>query len=185
MLVGSNALATDMLTNIQDTVITLGNAIGLAQGQQAADSIQNLAVANTQNADNACYTIGNQALIANIAEIGHAWGDCGLINVSQGLATQGSQAQYIGDVCDPKTQGQNLGMAAEQILTRQNGPGGASGLHQIVLKEDQDAANAAGTMSESSAILGLQSSDLVGEACATGTVEASMVVATTQQQSSM
>lgn len=185
LLVGSSALANGALDQMQNTIIGLANTIALTHGSQGADSIQNLAVANSQNADGPCYTSAHQAFIGNLAEIAHAWGDCGLITISQGLATTGDQVQFVGEVVDPKSEAQILGLLAEQSLTRQDGPGGANAMHQIVLKEDQDASNAAGSMSESSAILGLQSADLVGEAAATGAVQATMSVVTTQQQSSM
>ncbi len=185
LLGGSNALATNALDQMQNTIIGLANTITLGQGQQGADSIQNLAVANTQNAGSECYVSAHQAFIGNIAEIAHASGNCSLIAVGQGLAATGDQVQFVGDGCAPKSQAQILGLLAEQSLTRTNGSGSANALHQIVLKEDQDAANAVGSMSESSAILGLQSADLVGEAGATGTVQATMSVVTTQHQASM
>jgi hypothetical protein len=71
---------------------------------------------------------------------------------------------------------------AEQQLIKAEGPGAGDALHQIVLREDQYAANPAGTLQESATVLGLQSSNLTGSACATGTVDSTMSVTTMQTQ---
>jgi hypothetical protein len=76
-------------------------------------------------------------------------------------------------------------LTAEQALVKAEGPGAGSGLHQIVLREGQEAGNPAGAMQESSAILGLQSSNLTGAACATGAVDSTMSVSTIQTQASL
>jgi hypothetical protein len=78
-----------------------------------------------------------------------------------------------------------LTLTAAQGLSKAGGVGGANALHQIVLKEDQDSANAAGGMNESAAILALQSSDLTGEAVAQGTSASTMAISTVQSQSSL
>jgi hypothetical protein len=173
------------INQIQNTTIGLTNTLQLLQGTQAADAIQNLAVANDQCGDRGCGAYAGQSLLANLAEIGHASGDCGIVGVAQGLQAIGMQAQAIGDACEPKSQAQSLVLAAEQGLLKSQGPGAGSGLHQIVLREGQDAANPAGAMQESSAILGLQSSNLSGAACATGAVDSTMSVSTMQSQSSL
>ncbi|MBN1509352.1 MAG: hypothetical protein JW955_21075 [Sedimentisphaerales bacterium] len=173
------------INQIQNTTIGLGNTIQLMQGSQAADAIQNLAVANDQAGNRACGAYASQSLLANLAEIGHASGDCGIVAVIQGLDAVGSQAQAIGDCCDPKSQAQSLVMLAQQGLVKSEGPGAGNGLHQIVLREEQAAGNPAGTTRESSAILGLQSSTLSGAACATGGVNSSMNVSTVQSQSTL
>jgi len=188
LLVGSASFgqsAVGAINQIQQTNIGLGNTIQLLQGHQAADAIQNLAVANDQEADRACGAYACQGLLANLAEIGHASGDCGIVGVIQGLTTAGMQAQAVGDCCDPKSEAQSLTLLAEQALVKSEGPGAGSGLHQIVLREGQTAGNPAGTMQESSAILGLQSSNLSGSACATGAVDSTMSVGTMQSQSTL
>jgi hypothetical protein len=188
LLAGSNAFGVVLISGVgtidqlQNTNIGLTNTIQLLQGHQAADSIQNLAVANSQYADRACGAVAEQSLLANLAEIGHASGDCAIVGVGQVLTAVGMQAQLIGDACGAKANAQSLMMVAEQGLVKTEGPGAGHGLHQIVLREDQYGANPAGTMQESSAILGLQSSDLTGSACATGTTEATMSVTTVQSQ---
>lgn len=182
---GAFAQAVGVITQLQNTNIMLGNTVQLLQGTQAADAIQNLAVCNDQASTRACGAIAGQSLLANLAEIGHASGECAIVGVIQGLTAVGMQAQTIGDACGPKQQGQSLAMLAEQGLIKSQGPGAGSGLHQIVLREDQGAANPAGTMQESSAVLGLQSSNLTGAACATGAVNSTMGVNTVQTQTAL
>lgn len=178
-LSGSTVFA--QLTQVQDALIGLQNTISLMHGDQGADSIQNLAVSNDQVIDQAAY----QGLIGNFAQVGHAWGSCGLIGVTQALNSSGLQEQMVGGCVDPKLNAQMLTLTAAQGLSKAGGVGGANALHQIVLKEDQDAANAAGGMSESAAILALQSSDLTGEAVAQGTSASTMTISTVQSQSSL
>jgi hypothetical protein len=168
------------IDQIQNTTIGLGNTIQLMQGHQAGDAIQNLAVNNVQEAARACGACASQSLLANLAEIGHASGDCAIVTVLQGLASTGLQTQLIGDCCDSKLQGQTLNLAADQGISKYEGPGAGSALHQIVNRADQYGANAAGVLQASSSILGLQSSDLTGSACATGLVDSTMHVTTVQ-----
>ena len=170
------------INQMQNTNIGLNNHISLLQGHQAADAIQNLAVANDQLADGACGGWAGQSFLANLAEIGHASGDCAIVTVLQGLSTVGIQAQLIGDACDPKNESQSLTLGAQQALTKSEGPGSGSGLHQIVLRGEQGGGNAAGNINQASAILGLQSSDITGSACATGAVNSLMNVCTVQTQ---
>jgi hypothetical protein len=182
LLIGSGAFAQGnaAINQLQQTSIGLGSTIHLLQGHQAADAIQNLAVANGQSADRPCGAYANQGLLANLAEIGHASGDCALVGVLQGLSIVGSQAQLIGDACGPKTEGQTINLLADQGIVKSEGPGEGSGLHQIVFRADQGAGNAAGGLQQSAAILGLQNSSLAGSACATGAVNSAMSVSTIQ-----
>jgi hypothetical protein len=173
------------IDQIQNTVIGLGNTIQLLQGHQAGDAIQNLAVCNGQSASRACGSYADQSLLANFAEIGHASGDCAIVQVLQALTSTGMQTQLIGDCCDGKVQCQTLNLGAEQGIIKSEGPGAGSGLHQIVNRADQFAINAAGTLQESSSILGLQSADLTGSACATGTVNSTMCVSTVQTEATL
>jgi hypothetical protein len=182
--IGSIVVGQDIgpIDQMQNTNIGIHNTISLLQGHQAADAIQNLAVANDQTGNRACGAWGGQSFLANLAEIGHASGDCSILNVLQHLTTAGMQAQLIGDACDPKTEGQTLNLAADQTLTKSEGPGAGNALHQIVLRGEQGGGNAAGNINQASAILGLQSSDITGSACATGGVNSVMNVCTIQSQ---
>jgi hypothetical protein len=185
LLVGSSAVAQSAagaIDQLQNTTIGLGNTIQLLQGHQAADAIQNLAVCNGQSAERACGACAEQSLLANLAEIGHASGDCAIVGVLQSVTAMGTQGQVIGDCCGPKAGMQTLALDAEQELVKAEGPGAGDGLHQIVLREDQYGANPAGTLQESATVLGLQSSNLTGSACATGTVDSAMCVTTIQTQ---
>jgi len=170
------------INQLQNTNIGLGNTIQLLQGSQAADAIQNLAVSNDQAANRACGGWASQSFLANLAEIGHASGDCGIVGVLQALTTVGLQGQLIGDACDPKTESQTITLGAQQALTKSEGPGAGSALHQIVLRGGQEGGNRAGNINQASAILGLQSSNLTGAACATGAVGSTMNVCTVQTQ---
>ena len=182
--IGSVAFGQNIgpINQLQNTTIGLGNTIQLLQGHQAADAIQNLAVANDQCADRACGAWAGQSFLANLAEIGHASGDCGIVGVLQGLTTLGVQAQLIGDACGPKTEAQTITLGAEQALAKSEGPGAGSALHQIVLRGEQGGDNRAGGINQASAILGLQSSNMTGAACATGAVASTMDVCTVQTQ---
>ncbi|MBN1509350.1 MAG: hypothetical protein JW955_21065 [Sedimentisphaerales bacterium] len=168
------------INQLQNTTIGLGNTIQLLQGHQAADAIQNLAVSNDQAATRACGAWAGQSFLANLAEIGHASGDCGIVSVLQELTGVSLQAQLIGDACDPKTESQTVTLGAGQTLAKSEGPGAGSALHQIVLRGEQGGDNRAGNISQASAILGLQSSSLTGAACATGAVNSAMNVCTVQ-----
>jgi hypothetical protein len=187
LLAGSSAFAqaTGAIDQMQNTIIGLGNTIQLLQGHQAADAIQNLAVANGQSAERACGACGEQSLLANLAEIGHASGDCAILSVLQGFQATGSQGQLIGDCCGAKAGAQGLDMTAEQQILRSEGPGAGDALHQIVLRQDQFGTNPAGTIQESATVLGLQSSNLTGSACATGGVDSTMCVTTVQTQATL
>jgi hypothetical protein len=176
------ATAGSPIDQMQNTNIGIQNTLTLLQGHQAGDAIQNLAVANDQHATRACGAWGGQSYLANLAEIGHASGDCAIVGVLQNLTTVGIQAQLIGDCCDAKTEGQSLTLLAEQGLTKSEGPGAGSGLHQIVLQAGQGGANPAGGINQAAAILGLQSSNIDGSACATGAVSSVMNVCTVQSQ---
>jgi hypothetical protein len=176
------ATAGAPIDQMQNSNIGIQNTLTLLQGHQAGDAIQNLAVANDQHATRACGAYGNQSFLANLAEIGHASGDCAIVGVLQHLTTVGIQAQLIGDCCDAKSEGQSLNMLAEQGLTKSEGPGAGSGLHQIVLQAGQGGANPAGGINQAAAILGLQSSNIDGSACATGAVSSVMNVCTVQSQ---
>jgi len=58
-------------------------------------------------------------------------------------------------------------------------------LHTIVANAEQQATNPAGTLTESSTIMGMQTSSLSGAAGATGLIDGKMTVTTTQTQGSL
>jgi hypothetical protein len=185
LLAGSSAFATGTLDQLQNTNIGLTETIQLLQGDQAASTIQNLAVGNDQHLDSATGGFACQNFLGNIAEVGSASGDSAIVGVLQSLSAVGMQAQLVGIHTGPKQEGQTLTLLADQGLVKSEGPGTGSALHTIILQEDQVGANTAGLMRESSGILGLQSSQLSGAPLATGIVDSSMVVSTVQTQAAL
>ena len=184
LMVGSSAFG-GLIDQMQDTQIGLTNAVTLLHGHQTAMSSQSLALQNLQDVTRPCPTLANQGLVAAIGQVGSACGECGVIELVQGLAGGALQAQEIGECVQPKAQLQTVGLVAGQTLGRAEGPGGGNALHTIVLRGNQTAANAAGNMSESSSIMGIQNSSVNGQATATGLVDSSMTVTTVQTQASL
>jgi hypothetical protein len=178
----AGAVASGAIDQLQNTTIGLGSTIQLLQGRQTAETIQKLAVSNCQFSTRPWGTAAGQTLQANLAEIGHASGACASVGVTQNLGATGMQAQFVGGGCNPKVQGQTLGVLAGQQLAKAGGAGTGSGLQRIELHGAQYAANFAGAMGQSSTILGLQSSELSGGAYAGSTLDNRMIVTTTQSQ---
>jgi hypothetical protein len=185
LLVGSSAFGLGLIDQGQETTIGLLNTITLLHGHQQASGSQNLAIQNLQDVCRPCPTWAAEGLIGAIGQVASACGECGLIEVAQGLTGGALQAQEVGDCVEPKAQLQTVALLADQTVGRTAGPGGGNALHTIVLRGQQDAGNAAGTMSESSSIMGIQTSSVNGEAMATGVVDTSMAVTTTQTQASI
>jgi len=185
LLAGSSAFATGTLDQLQNTNIGLTGTIQLLQGDQAASTIQNLAVGNDQHIDSATGGFACQNFLGNIAEVGSASGDSAIVGVLQSLSVIGMQAQFVGIHTGPKQEGQTLNLLADQGLVKSEGPGTGSALHTIILQEDQVGSNTAGLMKESAGILGLQSSQLSGAPLATGVVDSSMTVSTVQTQAAL
>jgi len=68
LMIGSGAFG-DVIGSIaqtQTTNIGLGNLVQLMQGHQAADAIQNLAVANDQSSNRACGAVAGQSFLGNL-----------------------------------------------------------------------------------------------------------------------
>jgi len=185
LLVGSSAFATGTLDQLQNTNIGLTDTIQLLQGDQSANRIQNLAVHNNQHLESATGGSACQDFMGTIAEVGSASGDSAIVGVIQSLSAVGMQAQLVGIHTGPKQEGQTLTLLADQGLVKSEGPGTGEALHTIVLREDQVGINTAGLMRESSAILGLQSSQVTGAPLATALVDSSMVVSTVQTQAAL
>jgi len=183
LLIGSSAMAD--LANSQLTSIGVGNTIDLLRGEQQANAAQNLVVDNVQCVTGMCNGQAHEALFASIGQVGDAWGHCALVGLDQQVSAIGLQSQTIGDGVAPKAQLQSLDMMAGQVLGRGEGAGGANGLQTVVLTEDQTGTNAAGTMSESSRILGMQTGNVYGEPGSTAMVTSQMNVSTTQEHLAM
>ncbi len=183
LLVGSSALAD--LVQDQFTGIGLTNALALMNGDQSAGSMQNLVVDNAQCATGICGGLAEEYLFAAVGQSGSATGYCGLVDVIQVLGIDGMQAQTVGDGVAPKAQLQTLNVVAGQALGKAQGMGAADALQTIVINEGQSAKNAAGVMNESATVMGMQTSTLYGEPGATGIVDSTMAVTTSQAQAAL
>jgi hypothetical protein len=183
LLIGSVACA-DLMQD-QLTGIGLTNAVALMHGDQHAGSMQNLVVDNAQAGTGICGTMAEEFLFAAIGQSADACGVCGLVDVVQVLGIDGMQAQMVGDGVGPKAQAQSLDVVAAQALGKADGMGVADALHTIVVNEGQYANNAAGVLSESATVMGMQTSTIQGQPGATGIVDSTMAVSTTQTQASL
>jgi len=168
------------LNQVQNTSIGLESAIQLLRGDPAGNAQQNLAVHNEQLSETAHGAYASQALVGCFAQVGHASGNSAMIGVLQDLDVVARQAQVVHDGFGPKTQGQSVGLVAEQGVAKTQGSGEANALQQIRLMAGQEVSNAAGTMSQSSTIIGLQKADVSG--AATATAGNTMNVTTVQSQ---
>jgi hypothetical protein len=184
LMVGSGAFA-GLLDHTQLTQIGTTNVLEFLQGEQQASSLQNLVVDNSQCATGMCNSLASESLFASIGEAASAWGQCGTVQVLQGLNIGGTQMQAVEEGVGGKIQGQALGVDAAQGIMKMNGAGYGDALHTIVVNEDQSANNAAGYMDEKATVMGMQQSSLYGEPGAAGEVTGTMTVSTTQTQSSL
>lgn len=182
LLAGSSAFGSwcGGLNQIQNTSIGLENAVQLLRGDPAANAQQNLAVHNEQFSETAHGAHAGQALVGCFAQVGHASGNYATVGVLQDLDVIARQAQVVHDGFGLKMQGQSVGLVAEQTVAKAQGSGEANALQQIRLMAGQEVSNAAGTMSQSSTIIGLQKADVSGAAAATA--RNTMNVTTVQSQ---
>jgi len=184
LMIGSGAFA-GLLDHTQLTQVGTTNVLEFLQGEQQASSLQNLVVDNSQCATGMCNSLASENLFASIGEAASAWGQCGTVQVLQGLNIGGTQMQLVEEGVGGKVQGQALGVEAAQGIMKMNGAGYGDALHTIVVNEGQSANNAAGYMDESATVMGMQQSNLYGEPGAAGEVSGTMTVSTTQTQSSL
>jgi hypothetical protein len=183
LLVGSGALAG--LVQDQFTGIGLTNVVALMNGDQYAGSMQNLVVDNAQCATGICGGLAQEYLFAAVGQSASADGYCGLVDVIQVLGIDGMQVQMVGDGVAPKAQAQTLNVVVGQALGKAQGFGAADALQTVVVNEGQTANNAAGTMTENATVMGMQTSTLMGQPGATGIVDSTMAVTTSQSQAAL
>ncbi|OHB57581.1 MAG: hypothetical protein A2173_11230 [Planctomycetes bacterium RBG_13_44_8b] len=182
MLVSCGAFAA--VLNTQEFLSSVGNSIMLNNGMQSANGQNMLFVDNHQSGMKAgLNAMAAQNQIGAFIQNGSACGECADIILLQQLQAGGMQLQNIGDCVDLKMQGQGLALSAAQGIAKTDGPGHGNAFQSIVLNQDQSGMNVAGSMNESSSIIGLQNSNIMGDACATGQVQSTMTVTTTQTQS--
>jgi hypothetical protein len=119
---------------------------------------------------------------ADLVQDASAKGNCGIININTFMDAGGYQDQFIGFSTDPKSQVQTLGLAAQQVLARSDGPGGGDATNNAVLDQSQAGSNAAGSAYESSTIDALQTSKTNGGANSTTALATTLMANTTQTQ---
>ncbi|MBN2128682.1 MAG: hypothetical protein JW741_04270 [Sedimentisphaerales bacterium] len=129
-----------------------------------------------------CLTAAGQCQDGYLAQTAEADGDCAIIGVNAFLDAGGAQEQTIGASVSPKSQGQSLGMAADQVLLRSDGGGTGWAINEANLYQSQSGKNAAGSVLESSGITGYQNGVVNGNAGSTATLATSMNACTTQAQ---
>lgn len=168
------------LNQVQNTDIGLTGTIQLLGGDSAGNTEQSLTVRNEQSAQTAHGAYAGQTLVGSFGQIGHASGDAATIGVVQDLSVIARQAQLVHNGFGSKTQTQSVGLVAEQGITKTVGTGEANALQRIHLVAGQEVSNAAGVMSQSSAITGMQKADV--SSAATASAQNTMNVTTVQSQ---
>jgi len=158
-----------------------GNAIQLNHGD-SAQNIVGLTNVNEQSIENFPHMVGDQDQQVNLWQTAIACADCGVINALQEETTGGWQYQLIGQSVDPKIQGQALGLVGTQEMIKTDGQGQGSLLQGATLGQSQTAANAAGTLEESTAVTNFQYSAVVGSPGTIGTVGSTVASQTVQSQ---
>lgn len=135
-----------------------------------------------QICDTDCITMAGQCQDVGLYQEGAADGACAIIGINAFLDAGGAQEQTIGASTQPKSQGQSLGMASDQVLFRSDGGGGGWANNQANLLQVQAGKNPAGSVRESSAIDTWQTSSVDGAANSTATLATSMNACTNQAQ---
>jgi len=210
LLVTSVALATNPLpgsvTQIQSFGIGdvtnngMASVVALTHGDTGGSVVQSLNVANIQSSPcfaTPCFNLGSnlgsiclnscgvealETQTANLGQSATAAGTCALVNVQTYLDAAGSQNQLIGFSTATKVQGQSLGLAAQQVLTRADGAGCGTGVNTAALSQTQAGSNAGGSAFESSVINASQVSSAGGAANSTAALASSMLAQTMQSQ---
>lgn len=131
---------------------------------------------------NPCQTKAYQWQWADMKQKTDAVSDCGIIVVSAFLTGFGEQTQAIGSSDNPKTQGQTLGVAADQMLLSTGNADGWAVNTADNVSQAQVARNGAGSMGEYSFIDASQRSEVHGTPNTTVSALNSLVATTTQTQ---
>lgn len=206
LLVSSVSMATDPLpgsvTQIQSFNIGdatnngMASVVALTHGDTGGSVAQSLNVSNIQSSPsfsapslslgslclNSCGVNALETQTANLGQTANATGTCALINVQTYLDAAGTQNQLIGFSTATKVQGQSLGLAAQQVLTRADGAGGGTGVNTAALSQTQAGSNAGGSVFESSVVDASQISCAGGAANSTTALASSMLAQTMQSQ---
>jgi hypothetical protein len=129
-----------------------------------------------------CATEAYQGQVGDLTQSVMAGGQCGVISVNAFLDAAGGQEQTIGASTSPKLQLQTLGVAADQVLMRQDGAGGGTAVNSAALSQGQSGSNAAGTVFEASTINATQVGTVGGGANSTVSLVGGMNATTGQSQ---
>jgi len=150
----------------------------LNQGVQAADVVQNLAVANEQVIEGVC----GEGLLVNIGGVGEASSEGAQVGVLRSLNLDTWQGQLVTGPCTLKREDQNLALHGLLSVGMDDGPGQGTALQQFVVVGDQGGGNFKGTMGATTSVLGLQNTALTGMARPLDGAETQMQVETVQSQ---
>jgi hypothetical protein len=156
--------------------VTLIGSVGTAASGNVA------MIVHSQNDWKLC-SDGQQNELVIFAQNGDICAYCGgTWNIGQEALVAGGQMQLIGDGCDPKIQMQSLGVGLGQAVTKIDGTGAATAVHDVAVIQNQAANNSAGGMNEGSIVLAGQVSSITGGPCTTGQATSGLTVGTTQTQ---
>jgi hypothetical protein len=178
LVVGLTPGLSSGMEQTQGTQMQVHDQTWLQQGCQAADVIQNLAVATGQDLNGAA----SQSLLANMGGTANAASEGAEIGVLRQLDATAWQGQIVTGPCHPKREDQNLDLGSLLSVGMNNGPGEGHALQQSVLRQDQGEGNFMGVGTASAVTLALQTADLAGFAVALDGVETRMQVQTVQNQ---
>jgi hypothetical protein len=162
----------------QSTDLNVGDHILLNQGLQAADVLQNLAIANDQVIDGAC----GEGLLVSIGGAGNASSEGAQIGVLRSLDLSAWQGQIVTGPCTLIREDHTFGLQGVVSVGMSDGAGQSNALQQLVARSDQGAGNFNGTMGATSSVLGLQNTLLSGMARPVDGAESTMQVETIQGQ---
>jgi hypothetical protein len=160
----------------------LGNAVTLVMCQTDATSANNLILDNTQCAVGTCGVTASEYQMGIFRQAAGASGTCTAIGLLQEVASGGIQNQNIGNGVGPKGQTEASALTATQTLTKANGEGTGTASQLAALSTGQTAANCAGTVSQSSAVVNCQDAYVHGIPGATLAAGSTTQVSTSQTQ---
>jgi len=166
------------LEQTQSTQLDVGDHILLNQGVQAANAVQNLAIANEQVMEGVC----GEGLLVNIGGAGEASSEGAQVGVLRSLNLGAWQGQLVTGPCTLKREDQNLALHGLLSVGMNEGSGQGTALQQLVVVGDQGGGNFNGTMGATTSVLGLQKTTLAGMARPLDGAETQMQVDTVQGQ---
>jgi hypothetical protein len=180
VLVSTVAVAD--ISQTQNFLSGLANSVNLVQCETQANSCNSLILDNKQCAIGGCATSADQFQVGVFNQSASGSGLCATVGVLQEVAAAGQQVQLIGNGVGPKGQQEVLTLSAGEAVTKQNGQGTGSGSQLVALSQGQTGTNAAGTVSQSSAVVSTQGAFVNGIPTAVGQAGSTTQVSTSQTQ---